>query len=138
LYQYQPGQDIGTPQLALNETLTIEQLSRNPHPNIIRYLGCRIRRSRVVAVCIEKHEQTLGELALTVKFASIDSKIVLTALHSAVKHPHGMGLAHNDTNLDNILLEEDQMPVLIDFGSCQPFGKPLQTFGTPGWTDEDF
>ena len=30
------------------------------------------------------------------------------------------------------------MPVLIDFGSCQPFGKHLQSLGTKGWYEEIF
>ena len=29
-------------------------------------------------------------------------------------------------------------PVLIDLGSCQPFGKRLQSLGTEGWYEELF
>lgn len=29
------------------------------------------------------------------------------------------------------------MPVLIDFGSCQPVGKHLQSLGARGWYNED-
>lgn len=32
----------------------------------------------------------------------------------------------------------DGMPVLIDFGSCQPFGHRLQSLGTRGWYEELF
>ncbi|KAI6080562.1 kinase-like domain-containing protein [Hypoxylon rubiginosum] len=138
LLQYQPGQDTGTPGLVFSETLIMEQLSKDPHPNIVRYYGCRVRRGRIVAICIDKHEETLGQLALTEKFASIDHESLFKSVHSAVEHLHGMGLAHNDINPDNILLDNDQNPVLIDFGSCQPFGKRLQTLGTPGWTDGVF
>jgi hypothetical protein len=30
------------------------------------------------------------------------------------------------------------VPVLIDFGSCQPFGNRLQSLGTAGWYEELF
>jgi hypothetical protein len=33
---------------------------------------------------------------------------------------------------------KDGLPVLIDFGSCQPFGERLQSCGTPGWFEEEF
>jgi len=32
----------------------------------------------------------------------------------------------------------DGTPVLIDFGSCQPFGANLQSLGTDGWYEEEF
>jgi hypothetical protein len=37
----------------------------------------------------------------------------------------------------NIMFNE-RGPILIDFGSCQPFGCKLITAGTPGWFDDDF
>jgi len=42
------------------------------------------------------------------------------------------GLAHNDINPYNIMVK-DYNPILIDFGSCQPFGGRLQSLGSPGW-----
>lgn len=33
---------------------------------------------------------------------------------------------------------KDGMPVIIDFESCQPFGKLLQSLGTKGWDEELF
>lgn len=50
---------------------------------------------------------------------------------------HSLGLAHNDINPDNIMVRDGE-PVLIDFGSCQPFGARLQSLGTRGWYDELF
>lgn len=44
-------------------------------------------------------------------------------------------LAHNDINPENIMVGHDGLPVLIDFGSCQPFGKRLLTLSTEGWVD---
>ncbi len=46
-------------------------------------------------------------------------------------------LAHNDINPDNIMVKNGA-PVLIDFGSCQPFGKRLQPLGAEGWYEGIF
>lgn len=58
-------------------------------------------------------------------------------LASAVSHLHLAGLAHNDLKPSNILLNKDHMPVLIDFGSCRPFGGRLMQGGTPGWCNSE-
>jgi serine/threonine protein kinase len=55
-----------------------------------------------------------------------------------VEHLHSLGYAHNDLNPANVMLAEDNEPILIDFGSFQPFGKKVMTGGTRGWFDEDF
>lgn len=137
LYRYQPGLNMGTPQLVLSETLIMEALLRNPHPNIVRYHGCRVRRGRITAILLDEHEQTLSQLAETPEFSGFDRAEVYEAVNSAVEHLHSMGLAHNDINPDNIMFH-NKSPILIDFGSCQPFGKLLQSFGTPGWYKEAF
>ena len=63
----------------------------------------------------------------------------MAALRSAVAHLHALGLAHNDINPANVMLDGAGAPVLIDFGSCRPFGERLESTGTPGWMeDEEF
>lgn len=62
----------------------------------------------------------------------------MSKIASAVGHLHLLGLAHNDLTPMNIMVDEYDTPVFIDFGSCQPFGCKLITAGTPGWIDEDF
>ncbi|SCV33748.1 uncharacterized protein FFB14_04672 [Fusarium fujikuroi] len=66
-----------------------------------------------------------------------DKPRFLEAFESAVHHIHSLGLAHNDINPHNIVVK-DAMPVLIDFGSCQPVGQRLQSLGTEGWYEEVF
>ncbi|KAK3372205.1 hypothetical protein B0H63DRAFT_550681 [Podospora didyma] len=65
LYRCQPGVNMKTPPLVLRETLIMEALSRYPHPNIIRYHGCRVRRGCITAIVLDKHGQTLSQLAET-------------------------------------------------------------------------
>lgn len=50
-------------------------------------------------------------------------------------HLHSLGLAHNDINPSNIMVKGG-VPILIDFGSCQPYGTRLQSLGTSGWYEE--
>lgn len=38
-----------------------------------------------------------------------------------------MALWHNDTNPANIMFDEDETPVLIDFGSCRRIGESLRS-----------
>jgi serine/threonine protein kinase len=127
------------PKEILGETLIMEQVSKTPHPNIIRYLGCRVRRGRITAIVLERLDQTLTQYAEQTPGAleQLDKAKFLQALRSAVDYLHSMGLAHNDINPYNIMVR-DGMPALIDFGSCRPFGERLQSLGTPGWYEEEF
>ncbi|KAK1473094.1 hypothetical protein CCUS01_05701, partial [Colletotrichum cuscutae] len=71
-------------------------------------------------------------------FKDLDKEKFLDGLESAVSYVHSLGLAHNDINPDNIMMGKDGMPVLIDFGSCAPYGQNLQSLGTDGWYEEVF
>ncbi|KAM0420277.1 hypothetical protein ACHAPT_011938 [Fusarium lateritium] len=138
LFQFEPGRNTGTPKLVLDETLIMETLSKNPHPNIIHYQGCRVKRGRITGIVLDRHQTTLEQFATGPGLKDLDLDSFLAAVQSAVDHLHTLGLAHNDINPGNIMMAKGNAPVLIDFGSCQPFGKRLQTFGTPGWFEEDF
>lgn len=62
----------------------------------------------------------------------------MDSLRSAVDYIHSLGLAHNDINPDNIMIGEDGLPVLVDFGSCAPYGERLESLGSEGWYEEIF
>ncbi|KAK3379052.1 kinase-like domain-containing protein [Lasiosphaeria ovina] len=126
------------PKGLLEETLIMEQLSKSPHPNIINYLGCRVRRGRITCIVLERLGQTLMQYIREPGFAELDKTKFVDALEAAVAHLHALGLAHNDINPYNIMIKDGGVPVLIDFGSCQPFGGRLQSLGSPGWYEELF
>ncbi|KAI1324990.1 kinase-like domain-containing protein [Xylariaceae sp. FL0255] len=125
------------PREILDETLIMEQLSKTPHPNIIRYLGCRVQRNHITAICLKRLDQTLAQYAQTPAFSQLDKTKFFAGIKSAIDHVHSLGLAHNDINPGNIMVKNG-MPVLIDFGSCAPFGKNMQSLGTDGWYEELF
>ncbi|KAJ6177978.1 hypothetical protein N7519_008439 [Penicillium mononematosum] len=131
---------IGTnhlPKAVLDETIVMERISRSPHRNVIRYYGCRVKRGYITPIVLERLDQTLSEYASTSDFQQLDKVKFFESLKSAVEHLHTIGLAHNDINPNNIMVKNGS-PVLIDFDSCQPFGKRLQSLGTEGWYEKLF
>jgi serine/threonine protein kinase len=132
----------GTPfvvKALLDETLIMEKICKTQqHPNIIKYYGCRTARGRITSIILKKYEYTLSQYVHQPGcFQLIDKPAFINALESALDYIHSLGLAHNDINPDNIMIAEDgKAPILIDFGSCAPFGKPLQSLGTAGWYEE--
>ncbi len=135
-YETMKGTDY-IPKEVLNETLIMEQISKSPHPNVVGYYGCRVKRGRITAIFLERLDQTLTQYTSRPDFEPLYNAKFVEALESAVDYLHSLGLAHNDINPDNIMVR-DGMPVLIDFGSTQPFGKRLQSLGTVGWYEELF
>lgn len=130
------------PRLMLQEAQTMELLAQHPHPNIITYFGCRVKRGRITGLVLETFP-----FAYDLAFAAerpdlfkglVQKDRIMSGLRSAVDHLHTLGLAHNDINPANILLGEGGEPKLIDFGSCQPVGQHLMSCGTAGWRQGDF
>ncbi|KAF7534119.1 hypothetical protein G7Z17_g13403 [Cylindrodendrum hubeiense] len=135
-YEELKGTDY-VPKEVLNETLIMEQVSKAHHPNIVGYHGCRVRRGRITSIVLERLDQNLTQYESTPDFQQLDKARFLAALESAVDHLHSLGLAHNDINPGNIMVK-DGLPVLIDFGSCQPYEARLQSLGTSGWYEDEF
>lgn len=125
------------PKSVLEETLIMEQISKTPHPNIIHYHGCRVHRGRITGVVLERLDKTLAQYVDEPEFAHLDKGRFMEALESVIAYLHGLGLAHNDINPHNIMVR-DGIPVVIDFGSCAPYGGRLQSLGSPGWYEEVF
>ena len=45
-------------QIFLAEALIMEQIAATPHPNIVKYFGCRMRNSRLAGIVLERHESS--------------------------------------------------------------------------------
>ncbi|KAK0620983.1 kinase-like domain-containing protein [Immersiella caudata] len=135
-YETFKGTDF-VPKSVLEETLIMEQISKTPHPHIIRYHGCRVHRGRITGIVFEQLDKTLAQYVFEPEFAHLDKAKFTEALESAIAYLHQLGLAHNDINPHNIMVR-DGLPFLIDFGSCAPYGGRLQSLGSPGWYEELF
>lgn len=116
-----------------SEVSIMETIARHPHPNFVRYHGVRVRRGRITGIVLDKYEYTLHSYIKNGQ--KLNNEKFLEALDSAIAHLHSLGLAHNDINPENIMVGPDDMPILIDFGSCGTFGKRLMSQGTEGWMD---
>ncbi|KAK3694439.1 kinase-like domain-containing protein [Podospora appendiculata] len=113
----------------------LELVSQHPHPGLIGYHGCRVRRGRITGLVLEKHGKDLNQHTQDV--GPVDKAHFMDALEDAVRHLHSLGLAHNDINPANILVNKAGLPVLVDFGFCRKVGQKLgASRGTPGWIDE--
>lgn len=109
VYELFDDDDDFLARLLLTEAAIMEQIGRQPHPNIVRYYGARVRRGRITRLVLEKHQNTLLEHIK--RGVDLDKETFLEALESAVAHPH------NDINPENVMVSADKTPVLIDFGS---------------------
>ncbi|KAJ5581462.1 hypothetical protein N7535_000082 [Penicillium sp. DV-2018c] len=117
------------------EAQVLEELSRHPHPNLIRYHGCRVTRGHLTGLVLDGHPHDLEEHDQNAH-GTIDKDAFMTALESAIRHLHGLGWTHNDLTPANIVVSEAGMPVLIDFEGCQKLGTKLKYIrGTRGWVE---
>ena len=114
----------------------MEEISKIPHPNIITYHGCNVRRGRITSIVLEKLDQTLTQYIATQTMPRLDYANILQQLNNALAYIHSLGLAHN-INPDNIMIK-NRSAILIGFGSCQPVGNRLRSLGTEGWYKEEF
>ncbi|CAL5869281.1 uncharacterized protein PFLUO_LOCUS3509 [Penicillium psychrofluorescens] len=119
----------------LAEAEVMNALSKHPHPNIVRYYGCRVVRGHITGLVMDRHPHDLY-CHLKEGVGNIEKEPFMAALKSAIQHLHALGWAHNDLTPSNILVNRDGMPVLIDFGGCQPVGTHLKYIrGTKEWID---
>jgi len=125
------------PKLTLKELEVLERLKERPHPHIVRYHGCLTARNRVVGLVFDYCSRTLYQ-TLEEDRRSIDIKTCMNSITAATEHLHALGLAHNDLNPHNIMVDENNVTYVIDMGSCQPSGHDLITGGSLGWVDEEF
>ncbi|KAH0101742.1 hypothetical protein KCU96_g2841, partial [Aureobasidium melanogenum] len=142
----------GTPHLAeltLVDLKACEILHQHPHVNIARYLGCLKEGGKVAALCFSKYKETLMDKLNPEGLSKVDfintaaearsaaSQRYLPRIEQAVRHIHELGLAHNDINPENIMIDSEDNPVLIDFDSCVEQGSSLSGIKrTLGWYDE--
>ncbi|KAG6261673.1 hypothetical protein E4U48_007618 [Claviceps purpurea] len=133
-YEYDP-KETPVSDLILHEVEAYELLKRHPHPNIVEYRGCVVRDDRITGICLAKYKMTLSErMADSTPF---DKDMFLDGIERGIRHLHSLGIVHNDINPANIMLDELDCPIIIDFDAWQKNGQELGiTKGTSGWMIE--
>lgn len=104
---------------------------------MIKHYDCLINRGRIVSLVPDRLPDTLQH-RLEKNAQYFDAENCMRKMKSAIHHLHSLGRAHSDITPMNIMIDENDDPVIIDYGSCRPFGETLITAGTPGWINEDF
>ncbi|KAI0559195.1 Protein kinase [Gracilaria domingensis] len=125
LVYYDPnGKTDKIPVTFLQEVKNLEEISKSPHPNIMKYYGCVVKDNRIVGICLEKCAETLYNRTW-MRRQAVDKEAVMGSIRSAVQHLHSLGLCHNDVSLSNIMFREDDTVALIDFDSCRRNGEKM-------------
>jgi serine/threonine protein kinase len=121
----------------IEEARIYEILKQHPHPNICHYYGCVRDGKYVTAVCLKKYLNSLEDVIQS--GGILDRDGILCGIWQGLQFLHNtLGLAHNDINPNNIMLDERGVPIIIDFDSCAPIGQDvgLQKGGTFGWVKQ--
>ncbi|KAI1175754.1 kinase-like domain-containing protein [Nemania sp. FL0916] len=135
----------------LQELEVCELIRRHPHPNIATYYGCQSANGRVTGLSFERYLFTLLDklnpdaLNKSEFMSSSDRNVTrefadryLPGIEAGLRHLHALGLVHNDLNPNNIMIAEDDRPVIIDFDSCRAIGADVRTVRrTFQWFDPD-
>ncbi|KAF3810264.1 hypothetical protein GCG54_00002722 [Colletotrichum gloeosporioides] len=119
----------------LEEIAVYQRIQQNPHPNLVEFKGCLQKNGRIVGVLLRRYSMTLSTRVEGYGHAPVPIALLLEGIRAGVKHLHHLGFAHNDLNPENIVLDEQDRPVIIDMGSAKLFGSELSQMGTPDWND---
>ncbi len=99
-------------------------IDRAPHPNIVSRIGSLVREGRVVGVILPRYEFSL--LDAFEKRRGVNREKIIHELRAALDHLHGLGYAHNDVHLGNIMLNARGSAVLIDYEFTRQTGVYIQ------------
>ncbi|TLD36618.1 Calcium/calmodulin-dependent protein kinase-like [Venturia nashicola] len=97
----------------LKECEIYEILKHHPHPNIAEYLGYEGCNSLITGIYLKKISKHSWK-GRTLK----DPDKVLQGIEKGIRHLHRLNLVHNDLTPSNIMLFDDDTPVITDFDSC--------------------
>lgn len=135
----------------LEEIRVCELLKHYPHPNVAKYRGCLLAGNRLEGICFKRYRETLMERVNPEHLnkstliqspnrnsARVNAGRCLSGIEAGLRHLHSLGIVHNDINPTNIMFDEDQHPIIIDFDSCREIGAPLHNVKrTFSWYKKD-
>lgn len=127
-----------------------ELIKQNPHPNLALYHGCLAVDGKAAGLLFQHYQYTLLEKVNPQRLSKRhfiasgrpavrdNMKCWTESLRAAIDHLHSLGLVHNDITPANVMFDENECPVLIDFGGVCRSGASLKyTKRTIGWHNEN-
>lgn len=129
------NQDETSAEIVLGEAKICEKLVKNPHGNVAQYWGCYVVDNQIRGLVFEKYAMTLQQHVQTGNPINIEN--CMRGIECGILHLHSLGINHNDINPDNIMMNANDNPILIDFDSSCPSGGVLVKGGQPDWSPED-
>ncbi|KDN35100.1 hypothetical protein RSAG8_11882, partial [Rhizoctonia solani AG-8 WAC10335] len=92
--------------------------SKCNHPNILSLIGVAQFRGQLAMVSQWMEHQNLGEYLSMHRFPQADRLELATRIADALAYLHQTGMVHGDLKGNNILISEDGVPKLTDFGTA--------------------
>ena len=126
------------PRMFFEEARVLQHISRRgPHPNIVRFHGCRVRAGRITGLVFDRYRSNLKQFIRERR--PIDKERVLGRVRSANQFLRSLGLALPEVKLEDIMIDErNGEPVLGEPGLCSWIEPEMPANnGTPGWTGGD-
>lgn len=78
---------------------------------------------------VDRHIPQLYNVCFTLLSTLIRSRVI----RDQINRLHAIGFAHNDLNPKNFMADENDLPVSVDFESCERLGDKMgPSRGTPG------
>jgi serine/threonine protein kinase len=132
----------------LQEVQVCEKLKLEPHLNIAEYIGCEVNDGKISGICFKQYKESLQQRLnpehlnkrAFARSANLDEKwcsSIIEGIKKGLDHLHALGLVHNDLSPSNVMLDERDRAIIIDFGSCRIVGENLEGVGrTYEWYDD--
>ncbi|KAF2177308.1 hypothetical protein K469DRAFT_742594 [Zopfia rhizophila CBS 207.26] len=122
--------------LVLQELATCEIIRKQPHRNIATYHGCQASDGRIIGLCFERYRENLTDI---INPGHLNKSEFILSRDRAAEFGTCTASAESTTtsiNPANIMISEDDTPVIIDFDSSSAPGTELdKSKRTYGWFD---
>jgi serine/threonine protein kinase len=119
----------------LEEARTLHLVQRKPHPKLVCFEGCLVNDGRIIGLLLKRYSTTLSDRIETKDSKALDRVSCFRGIADGLKPLHSLAIAHNDVDPENVMLDEEDRPVIFDLGSCKIFGERPTECGTPPWND---
>lgn len=137
----QPGNTF-VADCVLREVKVLEQIraARQEDPHSCQHLskshGVLVKDGRITHICLEQYPYSLNEYGAN--GLNVEQRHqIFEGVRNGILSIHRLGMAHNDINVENICVNAEGEPIIIDFDACLPFNEKLVK-GVAAFNDGDY